>query len=72
MKNFIETKAIVSFFGAVIDTIQEVKFDGKYILGSSGYATRSTWRYELASLSTLMFLQESRCYYLWKEGQEKF
>lgn len=64
MKNFIETKATVSFFGVVADTIQEVEFDGKYILGSRGRATRITWRYELASLSTLKFLQESRCYYL--------
>ena len=63
MKNFIETKATVSFYGVVADTIREVKFDGKYILGSSGYVTCPTWRYELASLSTLMFLQESRCYY---------
>lgn len=66
MKNFIETEAIVSFFGIVADTIREVKFDGKYILGSRGYFSRPVWRYELASLSKVKFIHESRCYYLWK------
>lgn len=64
MKNFTETRTIVSFFGVVVDTIREVKFDGKYVLGSVGRATCIAWRYELASLSTLEFVHESRCYYL--------
>ena len=63
MKNFTKTKAEVSFFGVVTDTIQELKLDGKYILGSSGYITRPTWRYELGSISVLKFTNESRCYY---------
>ena len=72
MKNYINTVARVSFFGVVADDIRNIKLEGKYIVGSSGYSTRPVWRYELASLSKLEFMHESRCYYLWKEGQVKF